>query len=102
MRRAELQDLDFKINAEYIPQDFLQKDINTDGRHHLIFATEEMVALLSKSKTWYIDRTFKVMKEPFCQLMTIHSFVRSSDDVKQVPLLFVLMSAHWKDYIKRC
>ena len=67
----------------------------------MVFATENMLNLLPKSKTWYVDGTFKVVKEPFTQLFTIHSFVRSGECVKQVPLAFVLMSGKKKrDYRK--
>ena len=101
MRPAEPTDLEFEVNEDHIPEDFLKSDVKVDGRRHLVFATQNMLDLLSKSKTWYIDGTFKVVKEPFTQLFTIHSFVRSGECVKQVPLAFVLMSGKRKrDYRK--
>ena len=66
-----------------------------------MFATENMLSLLKRSKTWYVDGTFKVVKAPFTQLFSIHSFVRSGDCTKQVPLASVLMSEKRKrDYRK--
>ena len=77
MRPAEPTDLDFEVNEDHIPDDFLKSDIKVDRRQHLVFATQSMLDLLSRSKTWYVDGTFKVVKKPFTQLFTIHSFVRS-------------------------
>ena len=37
------------------------------------------------------DGTFKVVREPFAQLLSIHAFVELDENVKQVPLLFCLM-----------
>jgi len=40
-----------------------------------------------------MDSTFKALiKEPFGQLFDIHGFVRSGDNLKQVPLYFAAMS----------
>ena len=47
---------------------------------------------LQRAKVWYIDATFRVVREPFNQLLSVHSFVRTGDAQKQVPLCFALMS----------
>ena len=50
---------------------------------------------LSKQRTanfWYVDRTLiRLIRAPFDQLFLIHTFVRSEENVKQVPLVFVLI-----------
>ena len=39
-----------------------------------------------------MDATFKVVDAPFTQLFSIHGFVRAGESLKQIPLVFVLMS----------
>ena len=100
-RPAEPVDLDFDLSEDHLPAGFLKSDIKVDDRRHLVFATENMVNLLKRSKTWYVDGTFKVVKTPFTQLFTIHSFVRSGECTKQIPLAFILMYGKRKrDYRK--
>ena len=60
-----------------------------------------MLNILCRAKIWYLDGTFKIVKEPFSQLFSIHAFARSDSGVKQLPLVFVLMSGkRKKDYRK--
>ena len=42
-----------------------------------LFCFLTLVILFSgRAKSWYIDATFKVVKEPFTQLLSIHGFVK--------------------------
>ena len=66
------QDLDFTLTEDYFPEGFLQKDIRVDDRHHIIFATNIMISILWQAKNLFIDATFKVVHNPFTQLLSIH------------------------------
>ena len=42
-----------------------------------------------------------MLKTPFYQLLSIHAFVRAGDEMKQLPLVFIIMSGKTKkDYKK--
>ena len=89
--------LNFNIQQEAIPDDFLKADLQVGQRRHLIFYTATLMSLLRVAKEWYVDGTFKAVGAPFTQLWTIHVFLKSGDCVKQVPLVFALMSGKSTD-----
>jgi len=96
---------DFDIDKDFlqraIPETFFKKTIKVKDRRHLLFATDKQMEIMANARTWYVDATFKVVKDPFKLLLSVHTFMRSGDKMKQVPLCFVLMSGKkTKDYTK--
>lgn len=84
--------LNFELNQHHIPDNFLLADLNYDGSRQLILATDDQLKLLAKAEHWYVDGTFKLIREPFAQLFSIHAFIRRDKCLKQVPLAFAIMS----------
>ena len=101
MRPAEPRDLNFNLDENYIPEGFFRGDVKVDNNRHMIFATDGQIQLLHLAKTWFVDATFNVVKSPFTQLFSIHAFIKADGKLRQVPLMFVLMSGKRKcDYRK--
>ena len=98
---GELQNLDFVFDDDFIAPWFFSDDVHVDNFCHLMFASDKMIQVLSSAKNWYTDATFKVVRPPFTQLFSKHAFVKHDDCVRQVPLMFVVISAkRKKDYKK--
>ena len=71
LRTSEPTDLQFTLDEDYIPASFMRADIQVQSHRHIVLASDNMVILLQRAKTWYIDATFKVMKDPLSQLFTV-------------------------------
>ena len=83
---------------KYINRQNQQKDIRVVTQRHLILATGRQFSILATAKTWYIDATFRVVRRPFYQLLSVHAFVRSG--TKQIPIVLAVMSRRRaKDYL---
>ncbi|XP_060591063.1 uncharacterized protein LOC132746031 [Ruditapes philippinarum] len=90
----------FKVKEDFLPPNFYRCDVRVGDSRHLLFASDDQLATPKKAKRWYLDGTFKVVREPFTSLFSIHAFVRSGDCAKQLPLVYVLMSSRrTRDYV---
>ncbi|XP_062597710.1 uncharacterized protein LOC134259125 [Saccostrea cucullata] len=102
LRPQDPKDLDFELDMGFLEHqmpDFRHVDVYVSGRRHLLMYTDYQLQLLAKAKTWYLDATFRVVNKPWYQLFTIHSFIRSGANMKQIPLAFCFMSSKRKaDY----
>ena len=48
----------------------------------------------------FIDGTFKVVRKPFVQLLTVNAFVKKGEAIKQLAFLYIIMSRRKKkDYV---
>jgi len=92
-RPRQPRHLTFGLQEKHVPKDFLRADVQIGSQRHFMFATDYQLQLLSRAATWYMDGTFKIVKEPFVQLFSIHAFVRKDGKIKQLPLCFFIMSS---------
>ncbi len=106
LRPSNPEELFFQIVEANIPKDFLREDVvvvhsDTHRERHLVFGTDRQTKFLKEAKCWYVDRTCRLIKKPFIELLSIHGLysVESEKDLKDVPLLYVFMSSRTtKDY----
>ena len=90
----------FQLDLDFLEQhttSFFKEDMVVGDRRHLLFYTDNQLDLQGKAKIWYMDGTFRVVKDPFQQLFSINAFVQSGDNMKQIPLVFVIMSGKSTD-----
>ncbi|XP_046577176.1 uncharacterized protein LOC124285076 [Haliotis rubra] len=93
MRPAEPLDLDYEFQSHHFPSEFWRGDVSCTGARQLIFATTEQLQLMKKAKTWYMDGIYRVVRQPFKQLYTIHVFILGENgEMKQVPTAYAFMS----------
>ncbi|XP_068237240.1 uncharacterized protein [Palaemon carinicauda] len=83
---------DLVIQDEHMPAILHSTDFWINGRRHIMLYSDNQLHLLQNARVWYVDGTYKLVREPFKQLYSIHAYVRSGECVKQVPLLFCVMS----------
>lgn len=87
----------FYISYDSIPDNLIKYDLKLDEARHLLMYTDVQMDLLISARQWHVDATLKVVRCLFYQLLSFHSFLRSGDCTKQVPLLFTLMNHRRKD-----
>ena len=63
--------------------------------------SDKQARILKTKQRWYMDGTFKIVKKPFVQLYTIHSFIRVGGQKKMVPLMHILMSQRTRQDYKK-
>ena len=92
-------DMHFNLNMDHVPGIFFlaEVEVGRDEKYcqHLMFATQDMLTLRSSAKRSYTDATFKMVRAPFTQLWSIHALKHhagGNGNIKQVPLVFVMMS----------
>jgi len=72
----------------------LRSDVSNQCQNAKAKITDTVYALCR-----YVDGTFKIVREPFTQMFSIHAFVTKDGELKQLPLAFALMSRRrTKDY----
>ena len=93
LRPKDPVNLFFDFDMSFLDDEhFLLADLSGDSYRHLLFATEDGLRDLARSSVWSMDGTFKLVRAPFVQLYSVHSFSEVDGEVRQFPSVFAIMS----------
>ena len=94
--------VDFPIIMECLyAQGFVRFDCVTENKQKngeivkqrsIFCATDQEIKWLRKAKNCKFDGTFKIVKDPFYQLVSIHSLIDSGHRSESVPVGYIIMS----------
>ncbi|XP_052768120.1 uncharacterized protein LOC128208610 [Mya arenaria] len=86
------------VDTDYLLESFFIGDVRVGDERHLMFSTPSQLKFLGQARRWYLDGTFREVNRPLTQLWSVHAFLQQGESVKQVPLLYVLMSKRRKQH----
>ncbi|CAH1277517.1 Hypp9676, partial [Branchiostoma lanceolatum] len=86
-------DLDIGFDESFILDSFFRGEVTVGTSNSFIFATDDQLSKLADTRIWYVDETFKVVKEPIKLLLGFHGFLKSGKNMKQVPLVLAFKSS---------
>ena len=99
----KVRDINFDLDHNFLPNipNFYRGQVFTTEGRHMIFFSNKQLYYLKNTKSWYVDGTFKIMKDPFLQLLTIHTIVFFNQQTTSIPIAFIYMSRRRKiDYFE--
>ena len=100
LKPPTVKDPNFDLNITWIIPDFFRAEVRTKKARHFIFCNNTQLMYMSEALIWYIDGTFKIVKDPVKQLLTVHVVLLCDKKRVSIPVCFILMSRRRKiDYI---
>ncbi|XP_046544503.1 uncharacterized protein LOC124254697 [Haliotis rubra] len=68
------------LAEDFLPRGFVRADVENKGERHILLATDQQLSMLSRSRQWFVDGTFKIVRAPFYQLLSVHAFIAYQKD----------------------
>ena len=99
----KVRDINFDLDHRFLPNipNFYRGQVFTTQGRHMIFFSDQQLEYLKITTSWYVDGTFKIMRDPFLQLLTIHTIVFFNQQTTSIPIAFIYMSRRRKiDYLE--
>ena len=92
IKAPPVTDPEFDFNEiNIILSNFFQEEVRVKKARHFIFFDAIQLRHMSEAYAWYVDATFKIVKDPVKQLLAIHVLITCGDQKVSVPVCFVLM-----------